>query len=146
MTAINMTGYVRFALYFKGDTKTIESGRMVPDEDGKMVVEKREVHTGKTCIYGEWCGGSFHPVQQYSKIVKGAIRMEVHRKEINGAITVLWWDLEPEKIKFEWLAFSGVGSAEQVAAGIQLPTFIRGARITSEKHGTKEFIVVEGVI
>ena len=53
MSKIAQTGFVRFALYFPGEKKTIETGRTL--EGGEK--ETREVTKSKT-LYGDWCGGS----------------------------------------------------------------------------------------
>lgn len=137
MSNIQLTGLIRFALYFQGEKRTIETGRII---DGER--EKREVTKAKN-IYGEWSGGSFHPVQNYKDVVEGAVRMEIHRKNEGGEIEVLWWEKNPERVKVEWLAFSAMAT-DSTKVG-KLPVYIRGLRVTSPEHGMKQFMVVEGI-
>ena len=137
MSNIQLTGLIRFALHFPGEKRTIETGRVI---DGER--EKREV-TKANIIYGEWSGGSFHPVQNYKDVVAGAERMEIHRKIEGGKIEVVYWEKNPEKIKLEWLAFSAMAT-DSTKVG-KLPVYIRGLRVTSPEHGVKQFMVVEGI-
>lgn len=138
MSNIQLKGFLRFAIYFKGEKRSIETGRVI---DGER--EIREVTKAKT-IYGDWTGGSYHPVKKFSELVGDANRLEIHRKNLDGSTQVLWWEEYPQQVRIEWLAFTGVSPSE-ATAGMKLPTFIRGMRVISEKHGLKEFTVVEGI-
>jgi len=135
---IQLTGFLRFALYFKGEKTSIETGRIINGDR-----EVREVTKAKT-VYGDWTGGSYHPYKKFSEHVAGAHRLEIHRKNLEGETEVLWWEDSPEKVTVEWLAFTGMAPLE-AKAGTKLPTFIRGMRVNSPVHGIKNFTVVEGI-
>lgn len=133
-TNVQLKGFIRFALFFKGEKRTITTGRIT---DGKP--EQREVEKAKV-LYGEWCGGSYHPIQKYKESAQEAIKMEVQFKNLKGEIKTLYWQENPTALEFQWLAFQGHSSDGKTS-----PMFIRGVKIISRDHGEKEFIVVEGI-
>lgn len=135
----NVTSMLRWALYYKGKAYQLPTGKV--DKSGAIIM--RTAYKGKTRVYEHWSAGSVHPQNAFSEQDTTALRLEVHRKSKRGDVEVVWWQDKPANVKVQWLVLSPMLPNRDLNK--KLPVYIRGLRLISKEHGTKEFFCMEGI-